>query len=55
MEKKTIWIMVLIIVTFSLNAQEMFYYYKGQKIDLKEDKTCVNVIINGDGIQNVSF
>jgi hypothetical protein len=48
MKREIIGIFVLITTVFSVNAQGIFYYYQGNKIDLKVDKTCVNVITNGE-------
>ena len=35
---------LLMLATFSLNAQQMFYYYHGEKINLTVDKSRVNII-----------
>lgn len=44
---------LLILTTFSVKAQDMFYYYKGNKIDLKVDKNYLNIIANEE-LQNFS-
>lgn len=35
---------LFVFISFSINAQQMSYYYHGEKIDLTVDRTCVNVI-----------
>jgi len=44
-------LILCMLVTFSLNAQQMSYYYHGQKIDLTVSRESVNVIINGNELR----
>ncbi|HET56075.1 MAG TPA: peptidase S8 [Ignavibacteria bacterium] len=44
---------LLILASFSIKAQDMFYYYKGNKIDLKVDKNYLNIIAKEE-LQNFS-
>jgi len=46
--KKIIIATLTLIISFSMYAQEKYYYYKGEKIPIKIDESLLNVIVEND-------
>jgi subtilisin family serine protease len=53
MKKIEILSILLLCVNIQIYAQSPYYYYKGQKVDLTVDKSCLNIIAN-DNISQIS-
>jgi subtilisin family serine protease len=54
MEKRIVQtVIILILATFSLNAQQAYYYYQGRKINLTTDNTCLNIIADNELLKSL--
>ena len=41
-------LLLLLFISIGAVAQDIYYYYKGEKVDLKIDQNYLNIVMNDD-------